>query len=181
MTHFEIQNSILLCVYCINKPICSTCLTYIRLLFDDLLCYTLSFTFLCSTCPTWNKSNNIHSSYTFIIHKQYSNNIYSSLFIKSTVQVEKLKVGVKSMTRQKLNKIQLNKLTRWNLIKELKTVNLLMFLLMPLQRIHVISGKAAEGTYEGFSCVDHPYVHITPIFRSMHCVTLRTGPWSLLP
>ena len=53
-------------IMCTVKPFCLTCLTYIRLICDHLIYYTLLFTFLCLTCPTWNKSNNIHSLHSFI-------------------------------------------------------------------------------------------------------------------
>ena len=49
---------------------------------------------------------------------------------------------------------------------------------MPLQRVKIISWKAAEGTYKGFSCVGLPYVSITAILQPTDCVALGAGPWS---
>ena len=57
--------------------------------------------------------------------------------------------------------------------------NLSVFLFMPLQRVQIIGGKAAEGTYQGFSCVGLPYMSITAIFRTADCVALGAGPASI--
>ena len=52
---------------------------------------------------------------------------------------------------------------------------------MPLQWIHIVCGKTAEGTHKGFSCVDLPYVGIAAIFWPPNCITLGAGPWVTPP
>ena len=72
----------------------------------------------------------------------------------------------------KLNKMHVK-------VKSKSTMCLSAFLFVPLQRVQIIGGKAAEGTYQGFSCVGHAYMGITAIFRTADCVALGAGPCSI--
>ena len=56
-----------------------------------------------------------------------------------------------------------------------------MFLFMPLHGVQVVTGKATEGTYKGFSCMGLPDMGITTISRPLYGVTLRAGPLSNTP
>ena len=40
---------------------------------------------------------------------------------------------------------------------QIKTIYLFMFLFVPLHGVQVVTGKAAEGTYKGFSCMGLPF------------------------
>ena len=53
-----------------------------------------------------------------------------------------------------------------------------MFLFVPLHQVQVVTGKATEGTYKGFSCMGLPYVGITSISWPPYGVTLWAGPLS---
>ena len=56
-----------------------------------------------------------------------------------------------------------------------------MFLFVPLHRVQVVTGKAAEGTYKSFSCMGLPDMGITSISWPPYCVTLWAGPLSNVP
>ena len=47
-----------------------------------------------------------------------------------------------------------------------------MFPLVPVQGVHIVGGKPAIGTHEGFSCMHLPNVSITTIFQTCDLVTL---------
>ena len=54
-----------------------------------------------------------------------------------------------------------------------------MFLLVSLQWIHIVSGKAAKQAHQGFSCVGLSYMGITLITWAPYSIALGTGPGSI--
>ena len=87
--------------------------------------------------------------------------------------------------------MKLNKLSRWNKIKEkLKPkhsslftfvyiyIYLFVFLFISLHQIQIVAGKLVEGTDKGFYCMGLPDVGITTILWTPYSATLWAGPLS---
>ena len=101
MTHFKLENSVLLCGFIVTVSFVSVQIKLLIILSDmfDICNYTLfifihSQTFLCSTCPISNKTNTmyIHSYLFFIYNTVRSNQLcsFSCLCSESILYVEKL-------------------------------------------------------------------------------------------